>query len=138
MTTAVNPHRLRWILAKALETPHTRHAILFSADGLLMAHSEDIGRDDADTAAATLAGLQSLARNTAALCGNAPTQWRQSINEFDGGYVLLMAAGTGAYVAVSATEQVKLADLTFGLQDVVQRLGQELTSPPRQDTGSPA
>lgn len=137
MNTLVHNNSLGWMLDDAIKMPATRHAILLSADGLLIAHSKGIERDDADRYAAAMSALQSIARNTADFCANQPSQWRQSISEFDGGYALLVSAGTGAYVAVSATEKVNLENLTFRLQDLVQRLGKELTSPPRQNTGKP-
>ena len=58
------------MLDDALKMPETRHAILLSADGLLIAHSQRISRDDADRHAAGMSGLQSLARNTAEFCGD--------------------------------------------------------------------
>lgn len=126
------------MLDDAIRMPETRHAILLSADGLLIAHSQGISRDDADRYAAAMSALQSIGRNIAEFCGDTAAHWRQSISEFDNGYALLVGAGAGAYVAVSATETVNLEDLSFRLQELVQRLGKELTSPPRRDNGSPA
>jgi predicted regulator of Ras-like GTPase activity (Roadblock/LC7/MglB family) len=131
-------NKLGWMLDNAMQMPETRHAILLSADGLLVAHSESIGRDDAERHAAAMSGLQALARNTAEFCGETPAGWQQTVSEFPGGYVFLVAAGPGAYLAVSATEKVDMEAVSFRLQELVQRLGKELTSPPRQDTGSPA
>jgi hypothetical protein len=62
------------------------------------------------------------------------------VNEFPGGYVFLVAAGPGAYLAVSATDRVDMEGVSSRLQELVQRLGKELTAPPRdstQDLGSP-
>ena len=41
-------NKLGWMLDDALRMPETQHAVLLSADGLLMAHSERISRDDAE------------------------------------------------------------------------------------------
>ena len=130
-------NKLGWMLDDALKMPETRYAILLSADGLLMAHSEHIGLDDAERHAAGMSGLQSLARSTAEFCGDPDTMWRQTVSEFDDGYVFLVAAGPGAYLAVSASQHVDMEAVSFRLQELVQRLGKELTVPPRQDTGSP-
>lgn len=138
MTTATRDNLLGWMLDEAIRMPETRHAILLSADGLLIAHSKGIARDDADRYSAAMSALQSITRNTSEFCSSGSVQWRQSVSEFDGGYVLLVGAGAGAYVAVSATEKVNLEDLSFRLQELVQRLGKELTSPPRQGAGSSA
>jgi predicted regulator of Ras-like GTPase activity (Roadblock/LC7/MglB family) len=128
-------NKLGWMLDDALKMPHTRHAILLSADGLLMAHSERIGRDDAERHAAGMSGLQSLARGSAEFCGDPHTTWRQTVSEFDGGYVFLVAAGPGAYLAVSTTERVDMEAISFRLQELVQRLGKELSAPPRHTPG---
>jgi predicted regulator of Ras-like GTPase activity (Roadblock/LC7/MglB family) len=130
-------NKLGWMLDDALKMPETRHAILLSADGLLMAHSERIGLDDAERHAAGMSGLQSLARSTAEFCGDSDTAWRQTVTEFDDGYVFLASAGPGAYLAVSASENVDMEAVSFRLQELVQRLGKELSTPPRRDTGSP-
>lgn len=131
-------NKLGWMLDDALKMPETRHAILLSADGLLMAHSERISLDDAERHAAGMSGLQSLARSSAEFCGDPRTTWRQTVSEFDGGYVFLVAAGPGAYLAVSATEKVDMEAVSFRLQELVQRLGRELSTPPRQSTGTTA
>jgi len=128
-------NKLGWMLDDALKMPETRHAILLSADGLLMAHSERISVDDAERHAAGMSGLQSLARNTSEFCGDSQTAWRQTVSEFDDGYVFLVAAGDGAYLAVSATENVDMEAVSFRLQELVQRLGKELSSPPRDGLG---
>jgi predicted regulator of Ras-like GTPase activity (Roadblock/LC7/MglB family) len=131
MTQDAN-NKLGWMLDDALKMPETRHAILLSADGLLMAHSERIDRDEAERHAAGMSGLQSLARGSAEFCGDPETPWRQTVTEFDGGYVFLVAAGPGAYLAVSTTARVDMEAISFRLQELVQRLGKELTAPPRQ------
>ena len=124
-------NRLGWMLDDALRMPETRHAVLLSADGLLMAYSERIGRDDAERHAAGMSGLQSLARASAEFCGDAGSVWRQTVTEFDGGFVFLVAAGPGAYLGVSTTERVDMEAVSFRLQELVQRLGRELSAPPR-------
>ncbi|MEV8437874.1 roadblock/LC7 domain-containing protein [Actinosynnema sp. NPDC051121] len=128
---------LGWMLDDALKMPEARHAVLLSADGLLMAHSAGIDRDDAERHAAAMSALQSLARATAEFCGQDSTQWQQTVSEFVGGYVFLAAAGPGAYLAVSATARVDMEAVSFRIQELVQRLGKELTSPPRQPPSPP-
>ncbi|WP_243774866.1 roadblock/LC7 domain-containing protein [Actinomadura barringtoniae] len=136
-TALATGNRLGWMLDDALRMPETRQAILLSADGLLMAHSQRIGFDEAERQAAGMSGLQSLARATAEFCGGDPgAGWRQTVSEFDDGYVFLVAAGPGAYLAVSATQHVDMEAVSYRLQELVQRLGKELTSPPRHAPGA--
>lgn len=131
-------NELGWMLDEVLKVPEARHAILLSADGMLRSHSADIGRDDAERLAAGLSGLQSISRSTAEFCGTQDTPWRQTLIEFAHGYVFLVAAGEGAYLAVSTSEMVDMEAVTYRMHKLVDRLGRELTSPARQDTGAPA
>ncbi|AIA07593.1 MULTISPECIES: roadblock/LC7 domain-containing protein [Streptomyces] len=126
---------LSWMLDSALELPEAQHAILVSADGLLMARSKDVGRDHADTVAAAMSGMQSLSRTVSDFCNNGPAmrpQWRQTLVEFDHGWVFLISAGEGAYLAVSASPDVDMGEISFRMQQLVGQLGKALTSPPRE------
>ncbi|SHL60842.1 roadblock/LC7 domain-containing protein [Actinacidiphila paucisporea] len=129
---------LSWMLDSALEVPGARHAILISADGLLMARSQEIMKDDADTVAAAMSGIQSLSRTMAGFCGGSHMQWRQTLVEFDGGWVFLIAAGAGAYLAVSSAPDVDMGAITFRMQQLVGQLGKALTSPLRENTSTQA
>ncbi|GAB2731421.1 roadblock/LC7 domain-containing protein [Kitasatospora kifunensis] len=139
MNSRLNSHPtndLGWMLDDVLLVPEARHAILLSADGLLRAHSAGISRDEADRQAAALSGVQSISRSTAGFLGTTPTPWQQTLIEFAGGYVFLVAAGPGAYLAVSAGERVDMEAVSYRMQKLVDRLGKELSTPPRQDLGT--
>lgn len=127
---------LSWMLEDILKVPGAQHALLVSADGLKRGATVELDPDLADTAAAAMSGLQSISRSTANFAG--PTgspRWRQTVVEFDHGWVFLIAAGNGAYLAVSASSDVDMGDITFRMQQLVQRLGREMTSPPREAAG---
>ncbi|MEU5425285.1 roadblock/LC7 domain-containing protein [Streptomyces olivoreticuli] len=137
-------NELGWMLDEVVKMPEARHAILLSSDGMLRARSAGIDRDEAERQAAALSGLQSISRSTAEFCthqNQQDTPWRQTLVEFAHGYVFLIAAGPGAYLAVSATADVDMEAVTYRMQKLVDRLGKELTSPPRQagwhGTGTP-
>jgi predicted regulator of Ras-like GTPase activity (Roadblock/LC7/MglB family) len=131
---------LDWMLDETLRM--TLHAILFSRDGLLRARSTDISRGEAERQAAALCGVVSISRTTAGFCGYPEDEsdpgWRQSLIEFDDAFVLVIAAGEGSYLAVSATARVDLEACSFRMQQLVERLGKAMMSPSRQDTDSPA
>jgi predicted regulator of Ras-like GTPase activity (Roadblock/LC7/MglB family) len=129
---------LRWMLDDALTVPGARHAILLSADGMLRAHSGGINRDEADRQAAALSALQSISRSTAEFADRPETVWRQTLIEFVDGFVFVIAAGPGAYLAVSAAADVDVEAVTFRMHKLVDRLGKELTSPPRRGIGRTA
>src|SRR5258707_12229940 len=73
---------LDWLVSKfAREVSGVSHAVLVSADGLLMAASEHMPIERADQLAAVASGLASLSTGAAQL--------------FDGGYVLQAVVGMG-------------------------------------------
>ncbi|MFJ9697817.1 roadblock/LC7 domain-containing protein [Kitasatospora sp. NPDC101183] len=127
---------LSWMLDSALEIPGALHAVLISADGLLMARTKDFDKDDADRVAAGMSGVQSLSRSLAFFCNGSQHQWRQTLVEFDGGWVFLISAGEGAYLGVSASPDVDMADITFRMQQLVGQLGKALMAPPRENLGA--
>ncbi|MFE7439659.1 roadblock/LC7 domain-containing protein [Streptomyces chartreusis] len=124
---------LSWMLDSALEIPGALHAVLVSADGLLMARTKDLGRDSADTVAAAMSGVQSLSRSLGFFVDGEHMQWRQTLVEFDGGWVFLISAGEGAYLAASAAPDIVMADITFRMQQLVGQLGKELATSRRKD-----
>jgi predicted regulator of Ras-like GTPase activity (Roadblock/LC7/MglB family) len=100
---------------------------------MLRSHSQGISRDEAERQAAALSGLQSISRSTAEFCAPESSPWQQTLVEFADGYVFLVAAGAGAYLAVSSTQHVDMETVTYRMHKLVDRLGKELTSPPRLD-----
>ncbi|WP_405883974.1 roadblock/LC7 domain-containing protein [Streptomyces sp. NBC_01136] len=129
---------LSWVLNDVLQVPGARHAILVSADGLLLERSSDIGRDDAETNAAAMSSMQSLSRAAAGFVAAGHGIWKQTLVEYDGGWIFLIAAGAGAYMAVSAALDVDMEAMSFRMQQQVNALGKAMTTPPRQNAGSDA
>ncbi|MEU8133500.1 roadblock/LC7 domain-containing protein [Streptodolium elevatio] len=122
---------LDWILKDLADgVPQTRHVVVLSADGLCIAqHGCDV--DTADRIAAACAGLQSLSAAIALELPNGDGQMRLVVIEMDGGFFYLMAAGTGAYLAVLADEGVDAGLMGQRMRDLVARIGEHLSSPPR-------
>jgi predicted regulator of Ras-like GTPase activity (Roadblock/LC7/MglB family) len=132
----VNPD-LSWVLNDVLQVPGAQHAILVSADGLLLASSDGIGRDDAETVAAAMSSMQSLSRAVAPFVGRqSPGRWRQTLLEYEGGWIFLIAAGSGAYLAAAAVADVDMEAMSFRMQQLVSALGKAMSTPPRQSAGS--
>nr|WP_206324055.1 roadblock/LC7 domain-containing protein [Streptomyces sp. HNM0574] len=122
-----------WMLKDlASSVPETRHVVVLSSDGLCMAqYSTDI--DVADRLAAACAGLQSLSAAIATEFPHGDGQMRLVVIEVSGGFFYLMAAGAGAYLAVLADSGVDAGLMGQRMRDLVARLGEHLTSPPRVD-----
>lgn len=122
-----------WMLKDlASSVPQTRHVVVLSSDGLCMAqHGTEA--DTADRLAAACAGLQSLSVAVADEFPHGDGQMKLVVIEVTGGFFYLMAAGAGAYLAVLADSGVDAGLMGQRMRDLVARIGEHLTSPPRVD-----
>ncbi|MFG3403833.1 roadblock/LC7 domain-containing protein [Streptomyces sp. NPDC048142] len=123
---------LSWILDELVEFPAARHAVLLSADGMRMAASPEVTADLADKISATGSGIQSLSRNAAQFVGGDAVTWHQTMIQYDGGYLFLVAASTTSYLVASATIDVDVLAFSDRMAKVVERLGHALAAGPRQ------
>ncbi|WP_043267748.1 roadblock/LC7 domain-containing protein [Streptomyces sp. CT34] len=122
-----------WMLKDlASSVPFTRHVVVLSSDGLCMA-KYGTDTDTADRLAAACAGLQSLSGAVAAEFPDGDGTMRLVVIEVGGGFFYLMAAGARAYLAVLADDGVDAGLMGQRMRDLVARIGQHLTSPPRAD-----
>ncbi|QHC27196.1 roadblock/LC7 domain-containing protein [Streptomyces sp. GS7] len=122
-----------WMLKDlASSVPFTRHVVVLSSDGLCMA-KYGTDTDAADRLAAACAGLQSLSGAVAAEFPDGDGTMRLVVIEVSGGFFYLMAAGARAYLAVLADDGVDPGLMGQRMRDLVARIGQHLTSPPRAD-----
>lgn len=131
---------LSWMLEDIVHNvPRARHAVLLSADGLPRGATEGLAQKDVRTISAAMAGMQSLSRATAHFAGpEEDRQWNQTIIEFSHGWSFLIGAGQGAYLAAAAAPDVDMQQISFRMQRLVARLGNNLTSPPRLKTEADA
>ncbi|ETA02737.1 dynein regulation protein LC7 [Frankia sp. CcI156] len=122
-----------WMLKDLAESvPGTRHIIVLTADGLRMAqYNTDV--DTADRLAAACAGLQSLSAAVGAEFPQGDKRMRLVVIEVGGGFFYLMAAGARAYLAVLADEGVDAGLMGQQMRNLVARIGEHLTSPPRME-----
>lgn len=126
-----------WMLeGLASSVPHTRDVVVLSSDGLCMAQY-GTDEDTADRLAAACAGLQSLSAAIATEFPHGDGRMKLVVIEVNGGFFYLMAAGAGAYLAVLADGDVDAGLMGQGMRDLVARIGQHLTSPPRADRQAP-
>ncbi|MEU9921597.1 roadblock/LC7 domain-containing protein [Streptomyces griseoluteus] len=129
---------LSWVLDDVISVRGARHAILVSADGLLLERSSEIPRDEAETNAAAMSSMQSLSRAVAGFVAGGKGVWKQTLLEYDGGWIFLIAAGSGAYMAVSAALDVDMEVMSIRMQQQVAALGRALSTQPRQSAGTEA
>ncbi|MFE1313907.1 roadblock/LC7 domain-containing protein [Streptomyces sp. NPDC058755] len=124
---------LSWMLEDIVHNvPKARHAVLLSADGLPRGATDGMAQKDVRTISAAMAGMQSLSRATSHFAGPGDDrQWNQTIIEFSHGWIFLIGAGQGAYLAAAAAPDVDMQQISFRMHRLVARLGNNLTSPPR-------
>ncbi|MBY8345700.1 roadblock/LC7 domain-containing protein [Streptomyces spinosirectus] len=126
---------LSWMLEDIVtNVPKARHAVLLSADGVPLGASEGLVSKDVRTISAAMAGMQSLSRATSHFIEPVKDpRWHQTIIEFSHGWIFLIGAGEGAYLAAAAEPDVDIQQISFRMHRLVARLGNNLTSPPRVD-----
>ncbi|MDQ0777649.1 putative regulator of Ras-like GTPase activity (Roadblock/LC7/MglB family) [Streptomyces aurantiacus] len=131
---------MSWMVRDIVDNvPRARHAVVLSADGLPRGATDGLTERDVKTISAAMSGMQSLSRATAHFAGTSPErQWNQTVIEFSHGWVFLIGAGQGAYLAAAAEPDVDLQQLSFRMNRLVARLGDNLTSPPRAGIKDPS
>jgi len=124
---------MSWMVRDIVDNvPRARHAVVLSADGLPRGATDGLTTKDVKTISAAMSGMQSLSRATAHFAGpSQERQWNQTVIEFSHGWVFLIGAGQGAYLAAAAEPDVDLQQLSFRMNRLVARLGGNLISPPR-------
>jgi predicted regulator of Ras-like GTPase activity (Roadblock/LC7/MglB family) len=125
---------LDWFVSNFVrDVPGVSHAILVSADGLLMASSSHLPADRADQLAAVTSGLASLASGAARLFEAGEV--RQSLVEMDDGYLLLMGVGNGSYLAALASISCDVGQVGYEMAVLVDRVGKAVQATPRAAQG---
>jgi predicted regulator of Ras-like GTPase activity (Roadblock/LC7/MglB family) len=126
---------MSWLLDDLIDrVSDASQAVVLSADGLLIAASTGLSREDADHLSAVAAGFQSLARGAGRHFGGGPV--RQTIIEMESAFLFVTAAGHGACLAVLATAEADIGLIAYEMAMLVTRVGQYLATESRQ-TASP-
>ena len=122
-----------WMLKDLADgVPGIQQIVVLSADGLRIARYGG-DPDAADRVAAACSGLQSLAGAVAVEIPSSDGKMSMVLIEIHGGYFYLMAAGPNAYLAVLANEIAEPGLMSNRMRDLVVRIGEHLTSPPRRN-----
>jgi uncharacterized protein len=120
------PNRFGWLVTNFAErVPGVAHAVVVSADGLLLTASARLPRDRADQLAAVASGIVSLTQG-AARCFEAGGVV-QTVVEMERGIVLLMSIGDGSCLAVLASPTCDIGLIGYEMTLLVDRVGQLLT-----------
>lgn len=130
-----DPRDLDWVMSRFVEeVPDAAHAILVSADGLLMASSTSIPSERAEQVAAVSSGLASLAVGAARLFEGGAVM--QTIVEMEMGFLMLMSVGDGSNLTVLTTEEADIGQVGYEMALLVDRVGRTVEAQARVGTGS--
>ncbi|HEV7451620.1 MAG TPA: roadblock/LC7 domain-containing protein [Pseudonocardiaceae bacterium] len=122
----VQPGEFGWLVDSFVErVPGVAHAVVVSADGLLLVASSGLPRDRADQLSAVTSGLVSLAQG-AARCFEAGGVV-QTVVEMERGIVLTMAISDGSSLAVLASPSCDIGLIGYEMTLLVDRAGKLLT-----------
>ncbi|WP_405494826.1 roadblock/LC7 domain-containing protein [Nocardia sp. NBC_00511] len=136
-TAVSDNNRLAWLLDD-LEAPGVRFAVLLSEDGLRIAHTAGVSIDDAERFAAAASGLRALGKALAEFCGGSTgNAVRQNMTEYSDGMIFITAAGAGALLGVSTTQDVDVSLVAHRMNELAVRVGRELGSMSRTRADSP-
>ena len=131
-----DPRPLDWLVSNfARDVPRVSHAVLVSADGLLMAASAHLPEARATQLAAISSGLASLSAGVSELFDRGRVL--QSVVEMDGGYLLLMSVGDGSQLAVAASADCDIRQVGYEMAVLVERVGSEVEALPTTSVRSP-
>lgn len=113
---------LGWLLDRFVDrTPGSAHAVVVSADGLQVARSRGMARERGEQLAAVVSGLASLTSGASTILGTGEV--RQTLVEMREGFLLVMAAGHGAHLAVLAVASADLGQVGYEMALLVERVG---------------
>ena len=121
---------LAWLLRGLLDrVPHTRSAVLLSADGLTTA-VHGLSLDDADHLSAIASGLFSIARSAAVKFGTSDGV-RQVVAELDDTLLFVSSAGFGSVLTVLAGREADAGVLGYEMFQLVKSVQPFLATPLR-------
>ncbi|NMN96270.1 roadblock/LC7 domain-containing protein [Antrihabitans stalactiti] len=128
-------HRsLGWLVSNfANEVPGVTHAVLVSADGLLMSASDRLPVERAEQLSAVTSGLSSLSVGASNLFGGGGVL--QTVVEMEKGYLLTMNVGDGSILAVLTSASCDIGQVGYEMAILVDRVGQAVQAAPRTNLG---
>ena len=130
MTEANAAGQLGWLLDNLVgRVQHVRQALVLSRDGLVVAASQNVSREDGDHLSALAAGVQSLARGAGRQFAGGEV--RQTIIEMESAFLFIMAAGEGTCLAVLSSADANVGVMAYEMAMLVRRMGKHLAAPPR-------
>jgi len=121
---------LAWLLDDLADrVADFRRAVILSRDGLLIAASNDLSREDAEHLSAVAAAVQSLAAGTGDRFQAGGV--RQTIIELEQGIFFLIAAGEGSCLAALCPPNADAGTVAYEMAMLTKRARPHLAALPR-------
>jgi predicted regulator of Ras-like GTPase activity (Roadblock/LC7/MglB family) len=121
---------LAWLLDDLADrVADFRRAVILSRDGLLIAASNDLSREDAEHLSAVAAAVQSLAAGTGDRFEAGGV--RQTIIELEQGIFFVIAAGEGSCLAALCPANADAGTVAYEMAMLVKRARPHLAALPR-------
>ena len=125
--------QLSWLLDNLVnQVEHVQQAVILSRDGLLLAASRDLTREDAEHLSAVAAAVQSLAAGTGDRFAAGVV--RQTIIELEHGIFFLIAAGQGSCLAALCPSEADAGTVAYEMAMLAKRARPHLSALPRIPT----
>jgi len=137
MSKPTSGTQLAWLLDELVDSvPSVGDAVLLSTDGLAVAASSRLTRENREHLAAVSSGFQSLAKGTGRHFEVGAV--RQTMVEFEDGYLFVVAAGGGTCLAVLTDADGDIGLIAYEMARLVRRVGEHLYASPRADARTSA
>ncbi|WP_248963082.1 roadblock/LC7 domain-containing protein [Sphaerisporangium perillae] len=121
---------LHWLLDDFVSrVTDVQHAIILSNDGLRVAASGSLEREDAEHLSAVAAGFQSLAKGASLRFDGGAV--RQTIVEMESALLFVTSAGNGSCLAVMSQMGTDAGLIAYEMARLVAGVGRHLTTQPR-------
>jgi predicted regulator of Ras-like GTPase activity (Roadblock/LC7/MglB family) len=116
---------LGWLLDDLVSrVPDIGKALVLTRDGLTVAASATLTREDAERLAAIAAGFHALARGAVRELG--AEQARQVIVEMDAAFLFITAAGEGGCLAVVSSARADVGLIAYEMAMLIKRVNDHL------------
>ena len=123
---------LTWLVNNFVaEVPGVTHAVVVSADGLLLIASEELSGERAQQLAAVTSGARSLAESSSRLFDLG--ECRQTIVRMERGYLIIMAISDGSCLATLARANCDMKVVAYQMTLLVESSDHVLTPQLRRE-----
>jgi hypothetical protein len=139
-----------WVLNPITEVEGVKHALILSADGMIVGKSDNLDKDSADRIAAAISSLQGAARAAAVEALEAPERTPistitvqldaapDSRDRTSLGTLMVIPAGakTNAYIAAAYSPEAPMGVIAHIMAKQAKNLGEKLMSVSSRSDGS--